>query len=296
MCPIVNFFTQCIVGCAMLVSLGCASTAARQYPGYRERAESRVLDDVRISAAALSIEESAAVYRAPLAQRLIQPVWVQIENKGHTTYWLLFPGLDPNFLSASEAAEAMSFGKGRAQAADLDRRFRELAFRNPVPPGRTVAGFVLTNLREGVKLLQIDLFGAARTHSISLLTIVPGLHVDYQQEEARQRRLLAAENVVDFTDDTSFRAALRALPCCVTNKDGSRNGDPLNLVVVGRADEVFPAVIRRGWSVTEVTSSGSIMRMVKSALALIFGSAPTSLAGIRLLPWAGGAGFIDRRQ
>lgn len=267
MCPIVTFFTHCIVGLAMLVPLGCASSAAQQYPGYRERAESRVLDDVRISAAALSAEESAAVYGAPLAQRLIQPVWAQIENKGRETYWLLFPSLDPNFLPASEAAEAMSVGKGSTHAADLDRRFRELAFKNPVPPGQTVAGFVLTNLREGVKLLQIDLFGEGRTHSVSFLTTVPGLRVDYQQEQTRQRRLLATANVVDFTDDASFMAALHALPCCTTSKDGSRNGDPLNLVIVGRVDEAFPAMIRRGWSVTEAMSSGSIMRMMKSALA-----------------------------
>ena len=130
----------------MLVSLGCASPTAQHYPGYKERAESRVLDDVRISAAALSAEESAAVYGAPLAYRQIQPVWVKIENKSRDTYWLMFSGLDPNFIPASEAAGAMSIGKESAHAADLDRRFRQLAFTNPVPAGQTVSGFVLTNL------------------------------------------------------------------------------------------------------------------------------------------------------
>jgi LssY C-terminus len=93
---------------------------------------------------------------------------------------------------------------------------------------------------------------------------VPGLRADY--EEAR-RRMQANEEVVEFTDDAALRAALEALPCCVTNKDGSKNGDPLNLVIIGDANDAFPALARRGWSATEVTWSGSVMRMIKSVLA-----------------------------
>ena len=66
---------------------------------------------------------------------------------------------------------------------------------------------------------------------------------------------------------TRFAAALEALPCCATNKDGSKNGDPLNLVIVGGLDDAFPALVRRGWSPTEQKWSGAIMRMVTSALS-----------------------------
>ena len=62
---------------------------------------------------------------------------------------------------------------------------------------------------------------------------------------------------MNYTDDAAFRAALEALPCCVTNKDGSKNGDPLNLVVVGGLDDAFPAFARRGWRPTEEKWSGS---------------------------------------
>ena len=46
-------------------------------------------------------------------------------------------------------------------------------------PGATVRGFVLTNLQEGVKLLQIDLFASHRSRSLSFLAGVPGLRADY---------------------------------------------------------------------------------------------------------------------
>lgn len=237
-------------------------------PGYLERVQSKAIDDLRVSVAALSAEESANVYQAPLAERKIQPVWVQVENRGDRPYWLLFPGLDPNFLPASEAAEAMALYDRRADAGELATRFRNLAFRNPVPAGSTVSGFVLTNLHEGVKFLQVDLFGDQRGLSFSFLTAVPGLRTDYEKsKELRDRLMAVREAGQDFVDDAAFRAALEALPCCVTNKDGTKNGDPLNLVVIGGVEDAFPAFIRRGWTPTEVTWKGSVMRMVKSALA-----------------------------
>ena len=252
--------------------LSAPALAATDAPGassYLERAQSGTIGDVHVSAAALSAEESAAVYRAPLAAKMIQPVWIEIDNREDVPYWLLFPGLDPNFFPASEAAEAMVRDEPGKRLDDLDRRFRQLAFRNPVPPGGKVAGFVLTNLQEGVKLLQIDLFATHRSRSFSFLAGVPGLRADYQESEVfRKSKPSAPESVVvDYTNDAEFRAALKALPCCVTNKDGTKNGDPLNLIVIGGLEDAFPALIRRGWSPTEKTWRGSVMRMMKSAMS-----------------------------
>jgi hypothetical protein len=256
-----------IVTVAMVVGPTLAVEAPAAYPGYLERAQSETFGEVTVSAAALSAEESAAVYGVPLAEKLIQPVWVEVENRDDVPYWLMFPGLDPNFFPASEAAEAMSTGGSGRTRRQLERRFRELAFNNPVPPGGTVSGFVLTNLHEGVKLLQVDLFADQRGHSFSFLAVVPGLKTDYKKSEVFRENLLARPQLTDYTDDAAFQAVLEALPCCVTNKDGSKNGDPLNLVVIGGVDDAFPALIRRGWTPTEVTWKGSVMRMVKSALS-----------------------------
>ena len=260
-----------ILGTMMLAAglPGCSPVPARDsgtYPGYLERAQSSTAGPLRVSAAALSAAESAAVFGVPLADRLIQPVWVEVENRDDVPYWLMFPGLDPNFFPPAEAAEAMAAG-GADELAELDARFQALAFRNPVPPGRTVSGFVLSNLHEGVKLIQLDLAADRRGHSFSFLANVPGLLADYHKSEVFREELLAARQAIDYTDDTAFRAVLEALPCCVTNKDGSKNGDPLNLVVVGGVDDAFPALVRRGWTPTEVTWKGSALRMARSALA-----------------------------
>ena len=259
-----------VFGLATLATLSGWTVSAEEavsYPGYLERAQSQTLGKVRISASALSAEEAAAVYGEPLADRLIQPVWVEVENGDDVPYWLMFPGLDPNFFPASEAAEAMAAGRDERSRDELDRRFRELAFTNPVPPGGRESGFVLTNLHEGVKLIQVDLFGDERSRGVSFLAVVPGLKTDYQKSQVFRDNLLARPPLTDYVDDAAFVAALEALPCCVTNKDGSKNGDPLNLVVVGGIDDAFPALVRRGWTPTEVTWKGSVMRMVSSALS-----------------------------
>ena len=182
----------------------------------------------------------------------------------------LFPavaGPRPEFLPASEAAEALATDDSREQRAALDRRFRQLAFRNPVLPGATTSGFVLTNLDEGVKPVQVDLVASGRTRTFSIVTIVPGFRADYHISEVFRREIYPPAKIVDYTDDAAFRAALEALPCCVTNKDRSKNGDPLNLVVVGGLDDAFPALARRGWRPTEEKWTGSITRMVTSALS-----------------------------
>ena len=264
--------TRVVVTALIVVGVFGSTTSAAQdsssHAPYVARAQSGTQGQVRVSAAALSADESAAAYGSPLADKLIQPVWIQVENNDNVPYWLMFAGLDPNFFPASEAAEAMALRSSPRKLAELDRRFSELAFRNPVPPGGTVSGFVLTNLHEGVKLLQIDLFADRRSRSFSLLAPVPGLRTDYKESKVFDRDYVApGGSVVNFTSDAEFTAALESLPCCATNEDGSRNGDPLNLVIIGGIEDAFPSLVRRGWSPTEVTWKGSVMRIMRSAMS-----------------------------
>jgi hypothetical protein len=217
-----------------------------------------------VSTSVLSADESLALYGVPLAKKGIQPVWIEVENRDAVAYWLMLPGLDPYFFPASEAADVFATGQQRDEIA---RRFRALAFRNPVPAGVTVSGFVLTNLDEGVKMVQVDLVTSNSLKAFSFINAVPGFRADYDSRQVFLRDIYAPEARTDYANDDAFRAALEALPCCVTNKQGTRHGDPLNLVIVGGLDDAFPALVRRGWRPTEETWSGSVLKMVTSALS-----------------------------
>jgi hypothetical protein len=254
---------------AALAFVGCAAGGPKSVEGrdFKARAITQQEEGVRASVVPLSAAESESVYGVPLARKGIQPVWIEIENRDDRGYWLMYPGLDPNFFPASEAAEAFEQDRSGASAADLTQRFRALAFRNPVAPGTTRSGFVLTKLDEGVKLVQLDLLATGRLRSFSFLTEVPGFRADYHAREVFSREVYGLGQIVYYAEDEGFRAALEALPCCVTNKSGSKNGDPLNLVVVGGVEDAFPALVRRGWRPTEVTWSGSVWKMITSALA-----------------------------
>jgi hypothetical protein len=60
--------------------------------------------------------------------------------------------------------------------------------------------------------------------------------------------------------------SLTTLPCCTTNQDASSAGDPLNLVLIGNAEDLFPDFVRRGWHATEATYAGSIRKTLMSYL------------------------------
>ncbi len=266
-----NIVRTIFSGIALLLILaGCASTSSQ--PGaevfdYKSRVKVHSDGNVRVAASVLSAQESKAVYGVPLAKQSIQPVWIEVENKNDVAYWLLSPGLDPNFFPASEAVEAFAVSQELESREMLEQRFAALAFRNPVPPGATVSGFILTNLDEGVKMVQVDLLTSGDFKSFSFLVSIPGFRSDYHARKVFTEQIYTEDEITDYTDESSFRAALEALPCCVTNKDNSRNGDPLNLVIVGGVDDAFPALVRRGWGPTEKTWTGSVAKMMKSALS-----------------------------
>lgn len=263
---IVNRLLPAVVVAFMLC--GCAITL----PGaggldYQSRAVTRSERGLRVSGSVLSAEESESVYGVALAKKGIQPVWVEVQNDDTSSYFLMSPGLDPNFFPASEAAEAFAGSKSSVAGDDIERRFRALAFRNPVLPGHTVSGYILTNLSEGAKLIQLDLVASGRAQTFSFLMVVPGFYADYHVSAVFRREVYPPGRMVDYTDDGALRAALESLPCCATSEDGAKNGDPLNLVIVGGLDDAFPALVRRGWSPTEQKWSGSIMKTITSAFS-----------------------------
>jgi len=249
------------------ILISCAATKPQteiDITHYEDRVNTRVDGGVRVSTSALSAAESLTVYGVPLATKNIQPVWVEVENNEDIAYWLLPPGMDPNFFPASEAADIF---KETAGDSGIEKRFQDLAFKNPVPAGGKVSGFILTNFDEGLKMVQIDLVASGQLRSFSFLTDVPGFHADYHSKEISLDKLYLSEEIVDYIDEDSFRAALEALPCCVTNKKGTKNGDPLNLVVVGGVEDAFPALVRRGWRPTEQTTKTSILKMINSVMS-----------------------------
>jgi hypothetical protein len=251
-----------------LVLAACAITPDDDYADYRSRAESAVDGPLTISASVLSPHETAEVYGLPLEVLGIQPVWIEVENRDELPYWFLPQGLDPNFFPHWEAAEAFSVAGEELFDPDRRQRFEALSLPSVIPPGETTSGFVLVTPDEGFKFIHVDFLRSGRLRHVSMLVSVPGFLADYHERETFEKRLAEHADSVDYADDLEgFRQALMELPCCTTNKSGSRQGDPLNLVIVGGVEDAFAALAERGWRPTEQTWSGSVLEMVSSAVS-----------------------------
>jgi hypothetical protein len=245
---------------------GCATAQPNKarFPPYQQRAQSEVRGDLRVSVSVPTAKEAEAIYGVDLTDESVQPVWIEVSNDSTLPYWFLTSGLDPNYFAPSEVAHAF-YSKASDDANwTLDARFDSLQFKNPIMPGTTVSGFVLTNLDEGFKVVEVDLIARGDANSFTFITVDPtfqatSMRVDFDD-------LYGSEGLVFVEDEVELRGLLEQLPCCATNEDGTQYGDPLNLVLIGTRKEIFAALLRRQWHPTEILHAGSLWRTIKSFL------------------------------
>jgi hypothetical protein len=233
---------------------------------FRERSKTKSDDDVRVTVAVLSAKESRRVFGVNLARDRIQPVWVRVENHDTTPYWLMSSGLDPDYFSPLEAAYLNHSIFSDSRNAEIDDHFRALSFRNPVVSGASVSGFFFVNLDEGMKVVDIDLVARGKFKFFTFFVTVPGLKADYHEVDFEG--LYPKKEIVEV-DENQLRTALNNLPCCATGEDGTENGDPLNLVLIGSREDINAAFIRRGWLAAEQTYAKAVWKTIKS---FVFGS------------------------
>jgi hypothetical protein len=230
---------------------------------FRERSQSKVDGDVRVTVAVLSAEESRQLFGVNLAGKDIQPVWIRVQNSDTTAYWLMSAGLDPDYFSPLEAAYAFHGTIGSSVNEKIDDHFRVMNFRNPIAPGTSVSGFIFTNRDEGTKVVDIDLFTYGNAKFFTFFVPVPGIEADYHEIEFDT--LYSEEEIIDLNEN-ELKKAVENLPCCATNEDGTKNGDPLNLIFIGSREDLSSAFVRRGWLPAEQTHGKAVWKTIKSFL------------------------------
>ena len=244
---------------AMLVLFlqGCATTQPTSVDplAYKSRTKSITYEDVTVTVAVPTISEAQALYGVNLASKYIQPVWLEVKNDSDDIYWFLPSGLDPDYFFPSEAAFVFKTD---------NENFQKLKFKNPIGPGSTQSGFVLVNLDEGFKAIDIDLISRKEVKSFSFITADPEFKADFKL--VNFETLYSTEDIINIEDEEELRKKLEELPSFTTNADGDEYGDPLNLFLIGEPNDIVPALVRRNWHATEITWSRAIMRTIKSFL------------------------------
>jgi hypothetical protein len=250
------------VGCAILHPPSSFAPQSVNEVKFRDRAQSTFDDEVRVTAAVPSREESESLFGADLSKREIQPIWVKVENHSDHTFYLVSVAADPNYFSSLEAAYAVRSNHSRFVQKELENHFRSMTFRNPILPNTAVSGFIFTNLDEGEKVVQIDLIASEKITFFTFFVEIPGMRTDYRMVDFNS--LYSEKDIIEISDENQLRSALDNLPCCTTDKEGSALGDPINLVIVGDFVDVAAAFTRRGWFPTEETYSTAVWKTIKS--------------------------------
>lgn len=235
-----------LIGLIAMVA-GCATWRKPDDLGVdplRSRAVSATNRGVELSAAVLGSEDSLRLFGVDVNASGVQPVWVEVRNGTTHTLWLLRAGTDPDYFSPLEVAWSAHVTMGGKTNDEIDEHFEQLAFPNPIRPGETRSGVLFTNPQVLVKLLNVDLLGNQMMVPFTLFLRVPG--ADEEVYRDRLRSLRGVERT-EYEDTDSLRAALEQMPCCTTDPDKEVLADPLNVVIVGKLDDISAALVRRGF-------------------------------------------------
>ena len=229
---------------------GCAAyrTQPVAQTGFMKRTETQTDGNVSVTAAVLSGDESRKAFGVDLAGKGIQPVWLKIVNQADAGYWLFPVRMDPNYYSPLETAWRYHGDFSAADRKRMETWFCQQQIPFYIPGGATVSGVVFTNLRLGAKEVVVELVAPSQSKSFIFFAKVPGIRPEIRKVDAEA---LYGKDKVISCNDTSLRAELENLPSSITDKTGKRKGDPLNLVVIGEVEEIWPAFVARGWNVAE---------------------------------------------
>lgn len=238
---------------------------------FKDRAETRTEDGVTVSVVVLTAEESKAAFDAKLYKKKIQPVWLDITNERDEDLWFLPRSLDPDYFSPLEVAQKTSWTWSKKANKEKRWFFYESQMPFKIAAGDTVSGFVFVNRHKGVRWMLVEMFSESSALRVEFIQEVPGFRADFHKLEEGDlyESLYPGEEIVDL-DGPGLREWIAAQPQTVTNADGTKTGDPLNLVIIGDSEAFWPAFLRAGWDPTAAMSLGTA---VKTGMFGIFGGA-----------------------
>jgi hypothetical protein len=249
-------------GCASQTVVPAAPGAAVIDPGSIQTISE---NGVTVQLAIPTEEQVSQLFGVPLAEQSVQPIWIRIVNKTDVPYWLLPIAIDPDYFTADEATLATT----RQLDDESTERVRE-AFRRHAMPfflgGNSVnEGYVYASHRRGGRFVDVRIAAPGHALRMRFAVLLPTEGFDYVQSPLRQL-YSKVDSFPNLTLDEA-RVRIRELPCCTAKADGTGEGDPLNVVIVGEGQDVLAAMTAGGWDFTEAITVDSVRRMVGAAIA-----------------------------
>jgi hypothetical protein len=250
-----------------LTVFGCATFNPRpiEEVAFLERSQSKSDGKINITVAVVSRAESKELFGIDIAKKGIQPVWLEIENNDTVPYLFIESHLDPYYYSPAEVTYINRFTFSPSMNREMEKHFREIGIYDYIEPGMTVSGFSYVHYEPGSRTVNITLLGPRMAKWFNFFFEATDMQLDYHKVDFDE---LYPEKEIVPVDEKALKRALKALPCCTTIKDGTVDGDPLNLVFIGNAEAIHASLIRSGWDETETLTAGTGLKTTGS---FIFG-------------------------
>ena len=247
----------------LLTLMGCATTQELKKKAsvpFMQRAQTQRQGHLEVTVAMPSESEAEDIFAAPLSEKDIQPIWIRIKNYENAPH-MFFPLLiDPNYYPPYEVVYKFKPSNNQDWYAEI----REKSIHHFIEPRGEISGYIFTNLVHGTRRISVSIAGHGDMETFVFYIQDPGIQLDYDRVDFDH--LYPAEDRT-YLNEINFRNALEKLPCCTTSLDGTRNGDPLNIVVIGGVEQVVDAFIDNGWDETELLTSQNMAKAVKAFLA-----------------------------
>ena len=236
--------------------LTACSTAPYKHESFNDfQVEQRALTKeqgaIRVRASVPSQEEAEKIFGIPIYKRGIQPVWLEVTNNSPGRARFVLSSVDDNYFSPFEVAYMHKKHFSKQGWMEMEKYLHATAMPRQIAAGETASGFVFTHASDGTKLFNVDVFHEtsveASYEEFTFYIEVPGFVADHTEIDFDG--LYLVDEIRDV-DSHGLGLALHKLPCCTTNRDGSGQGPPLNVVLVADGLEILQSLLRAGWSET----------------------------------------------
>ena len=245
----------------MLLSVGalCAGCGGHAYvvepvasTSIQDHAESQSHETVRVSASVPGREETAAIFGIPLYDQGIQPIWLEIENKGPEQIRYALVSTDSEYFSPLEVAYKNRSGFSDEGRGKMEQRLYELAMPRYIGSGETRSGFIFTHADYGAKGFNVDLFGPSDSFQFTFILRVPGFEPDYANIDFDT---IYSPEELSVADDEQLHEAIGSLPCCSTDAKGDDHQAAINIILIGAGPDLLRALLRSHWIETSAAEA-----------------------------------------
>jgi len=256
-----------VAACLVLLLAACSVTPYKPAQLDEFQVEQRALTQeqgvFRVKASVPSREEAEKIFGAPIHKRGIQPVWLEVTNNSPGRARFVVSSVDQNYFPPFEVAYMHKKYFSKQGWLDMEKYLNSVAMPRQIAAGQTVSGFVFTHETTGTKNFNVDLFHESSQEDgyeeFTFFVQVPGFVPDHATVDFET---LYEASLIQDLDTDGLRVALLESPCCTTNRDGSGQGPPINLVLVADGLEILQSLLRAGWTETSYDKDDNYLNKV----------------------------------